>query len=287
MFTSEPIPELQGTGELPGSNQKSCPIDLPFVFYFPHFIPPLGEGISLRLVVGVFLGWIFCEGENESTRDQRRGQSQIIVQFENLSETNFGDAAPLGNALRLATGATMRLEPSSQVRGVGDIPAINFHKRHSNRERHGCRSAKFCANTRELRRLRSAGEPRAAVPACQCAPLFLASRRRTLPFAAMLNDGNLRGHGQFPATRWSLIVAARSVEPEERQRALEILIAAYWKPVYKYIRLRWDKDNEQAQDLSFGFFPAHSGEGVPRQVRSAAGPLADFSARVRGPFDCQ
>lgn len=49
MFTPERIPELQGTGELPGSNQKSRPIDLPFVFYFPHFIPPLGEGISLGI----------------------------------------------------------------------------------------------------------------------------------------------------------------------------------------------------------------------------------------------
>ena len=70
----------------------------------------------------------------------------------------------------------------------------------------------------------------------------------------MRDDGNLRGQGQFPATRWSLIVAARSSVPKERQRALEILTAAYWKPVYKYIRLRWDKDNEQAQDLTQDFF---------------------------------
>jgi hypothetical protein len=66
MFTPERIPELQGTGELPGSNQKSRPIDLPFVFYFPHFVPPLGEGISLGIGCkqnAVFLGWIFCEGE--------------------------------------------------------------------------------------------------------------------------------------------------------------------------------------------------------------------------------
>jgi hypothetical protein len=66
MLTPERIPELQGTGELPGSNQKSRPIDLPFVFYFPHFIPPLGEGISLGIGCkqnAVFLGWIFCEGE--------------------------------------------------------------------------------------------------------------------------------------------------------------------------------------------------------------------------------
>ena len=84
MFTSERIPELQGTGELPGSNQKSRPIDLPIVFYFPHFIPPLGEGNITEIGCGKnlgFLGWIFCEGENESTRELRRGQSQIIVQF--------------------------------------------------------------------------------------------------------------------------------------------------------------------------------------------------------------
>src|SRR6202035_1806405 len=52
----------------------------------------------------------------------------------------------------------------------------------------------------------------------------------------------------------SLVVAARSAHAEERQRALEVLIAAYWRPVYKYIRLRWEKDNEQAKDLTQDFF---------------------------------
>jgi hypothetical protein len=28
-----------------------------------------------------FPGWIFCEGEKESTRDRECGQSQIVVQF--------------------------------------------------------------------------------------------------------------------------------------------------------------------------------------------------------------
>ena len=60
--------------------------------------------------------------------------------------------------------------------------------------------------------------------------------------------------GAFPSTRWSLIVAARSPESEQRQRALDLLIAAYWKPVYKYIRLRWNKDSEQAKDLTQEFF---------------------------------
>jgi RNA polymerase sigma factor (sigma-70 family) len=60
--------------------------------------------------------------------------------------------------------------------------------------------------------------------------------------------------GRFPATRWSAIVAARSGDPEERERALEALLAAYWKPVFKYIRLRWSRSLEDAQDLTQAFF---------------------------------
>jgi len=58
----------------------------------------------------------------------------------------------------------------------------------------------------------------------------------------------------FPRTRWSAILAARSAVGAERTRALDALVAAYWKPVYKYIRLRWGKSNEDAKDLTQGFF---------------------------------
>jgi RNA polymerase sigma factor (sigma-70 family) len=70
----------------------------------------------------------------------------------------------------------------------------------------------------------------------------------------MRDEANTCSNGNFPPTRWSLILAARSSQAEERQRALNTLLAAYWKPVYKYIRLRWGKDNEQAQDLTQEFF---------------------------------
>lgn len=60
--------------------------------------------------------------------------------------------------------------------------------------------------------------------------------------------------GRFPITRWSAVVAASSDDPEERNRALELLIAAYWKPVYKYVRIRWHKSSEDAKDLTQGFF---------------------------------
>jgi RNA polymerase sigma factor (sigma-70 family) len=61
-------------------------------------------------------------------------------------------------------------------------------------------------------------------------------------------------HEQFPLTRWSAILATRSDNAAERQRSFEVLIAAYWKPVYKYLRLKWNKSNEDAKDLTQGFF---------------------------------
>ena len=86
MFTSERIPELQGTGELPGPDQKSRAIDLPVAFCFPHVVPPLGEGRFTGIWLSAkrsFPGWIFCEGEKESTRDRWCGQSPSSVQISN------------------------------------------------------------------------------------------------------------------------------------------------------------------------------------------------------------
>ena len=70
----------------------------------------------------------------------------------------------------------------------------------------------------------------------------------------MPNDLPTQAADKFPLTRWSVIEAARSDDPGERDRALEALFAAYWKPIYKYIRLRWNRPAEDAQDLTQGFF---------------------------------
>jgi RNA polymerase sigma factor (sigma-70 family) len=67
-------------------------------------------------------------------------------------------------------------------------------------------------------------------------------------------DSLVPGGGNFPATRWSIIVAVRSDNPEDRSRALNALFTAYWKPVYKYIRLKFSKAPDEAQDLTQGFF---------------------------------
>jgi len=62
------------------------------------------------------------------------------------------------------------------------------------------------------------------------------------------------GGDRFPPTRRSVIEAVRSIDAEERERALEALCAAYWKPVYKYVRWRWKRPTSEAQDLTQGFF---------------------------------
>ena len=59
---------------------------------------------------------------------------------------------------------------------------------------------------------------------------------------------------KFPITRLSAIVGTASANSEERTRAFEALVAAYWMPVYKYIRLKWNKPGEDARDLTQAFF---------------------------------
>jgi RNA polymerase sigma factor (sigma-70 family) len=70
-----------------------------------------------------------------------------------------------------------------------------------------------------------------------------------------MTEGDFQpGADRFPPTRRSVIEAARSIDVEERETALEALCAAYWKPVYKYVRWRWNRPAEAAQDLTQGFF---------------------------------
>lgn len=57
--------------------------------------------------------------------------------------------------------------------------------------------------------------------------------------------------GRFPSTRVSLLEAAASGLSEA---ALDQVIALYWKPVYRFLRLKFQKSNEDAKDLTQGFF---------------------------------
>ncbi len=64
--------------------------------------------------------------------------------------------------------------------------------------------------------------------------------------------GGSRSH--FPETNLSAIRAAHGLDSTVRRYAWDKIAGAYWKPVYKYIRIRWKRSNEDAKDLTQAFF---------------------------------
>jgi len=66
------------------------------------------------------------------------------------------------------------------------------------------------------------------------------------------NDTAIGGpDGRFPSTQLSLLEATAAGLSSE---AMDRVIALYWKPVYRFIRLKFRKSNEDAKDLTQGFF---------------------------------
>lgn len=61
-------------------------------------------------------------------------------------------------------------------------------------------------------------------------------------------------HHRFPETHRSAVFELRSNDAGTRSRAWESVAAAYWKPLYKYLRFKWNISNEDAKDLVQGFF---------------------------------
>lgn len=60
--------------------------------------------------------------------------------------------------------------------------------------------------------------------------------------------------GNFPPTRHSVVLAAQSDDPAARSRAVAAIAATYWKPIYKYARLKWNLATEDAADFTQEFF---------------------------------
>jgi RNA polymerase sigma-70 factor (ECF subfamily) len=57
----------------------------------------------------------------------------------------------------------------------------------------------------------------------------------------------------FLTTHWSIIKNVGSSDEDRNQALISLLLTKYWKPVYCYLR-RKGHDNEQAKDLTQGFF---------------------------------
>lgn len=62
------------------------------------------------------------------------------------------------------------------------------------------------------------------------------------------------GHTRFPPTAWSLIERLRDPKDPRVQEYLNRMIQAYWRPLYKYLRVKWKRSNEDSKDLIQAFF---------------------------------
>lgn len=58
----------------------------------------------------------------------------------------------------------------------------------------------------------------------------------------------------FPPTRLSVVARVRNGDEETRRVAHAALVDAYWKPVYKYLRLQWHLSPDVAADGTQEFF---------------------------------
>jgi hypothetical protein len=93
----------------------------------------------------------------------------------------------------------------------------------------------------------------------------------------MREDTDIGGRvSRFPTTRRSAVLAAGSEDRSERERAFELLVAAYWKPAYKYIRLKWGADNEQGKDLTQSFFARAFEKDFLRSYEPRKGSFRNF-----------
>lgn len=62
------------------------------------------------------------------------------------------------------------------------------------------------------------------------------------------------GASRFPATLWSLVERLRDPGDPRIREYLNRMAEAYWRPVYKYVRIAWKRSNEDAKDLTQAFF---------------------------------
>jgi len=62
----------------------------------------------------------------------------------------------------------------------------------------------------------------------------------------------VQGPDRFPSTRHSLLFAVR--QPDLREEAIASIVEIYWKPAYKYVRLKWNRAEDDAMDDTQDFF---------------------------------
>src|SRR5688500_10742733 len=84
-----------------------------------------------------------------------------------------------------------------------------------------------------------------------------------------------RNVGRFVTTRWSIVLAAGERATPDARDALTHLCAAYWYPIYAYVR-RHGHDPDEAQDLTQSFFARLLEKHVVEDVRRERGRCRSF-----------
>ena len=80
----------------------------------------------------------------------------------------------------------------------------------------------------------------------------------------------------FLTTHWSIIENVGSSEDDKDRALIGLLLSKYWKPVYCYLR-RKGHDNEQAKDLTQGFFhEVVLGRGLIQKADQSKGRFRSF-----------
>lgn len=80
---------------------------------------------------------------------------------------------------------------------------------------------------------------------------------------------------QFGSTQWTLVLAAKNGSTPQAEAALASLCAAYWRPLYAFVR-RSGHSVEDAQDLTQGFFSHLLEKDSLRHVDPSLGKFRTF-----------
>lgn len=86
----------------------------------------------------------------------------------------------------------------------------------------------------------------------------------------------------FTVTGSSLVAAVRDCDVEVRHRALGRLVRIYWKPVYKYLRIRWSVSRTSAEAWTQEFFTTVLEDDC---LRSHESEFAAFRSYIRSCVD--
>lgn len=90
------------------------------------------------------------------------------------------------------------------------------------------------------------------------------------------NETEIGGqHRQFRSTLWTVVLKAADLSSPDRNRALESLIQAYWKPLYFFVR-RKGNDSEASKDIAQGFFTALIEKNYLKYVNRGRGKFRTF-----------